>query len=210
MSKVLIVDDHPLIRLAIRMMLEGAGHHVVAECESGTACIQAVRKFEPELVILDLGIPELDGLSVISRMKTAGSPSRILVLTGAEPQSYAMRCFQAGASGFVRKDDDLDELLNAIRAVLDGYMYFPAEVLPALQENPQATLRDESQLISALTNREIIVLRLLVQGLTNRDIARLLIVSHKTISTHKMRLMQKLNAANLVDLVRMASRNGIA
>lgn len=209
MKNVVIVDDHPLIRMAVRMMLEKEGYSVVAECETGADCIQAVRTLRPDLVILDLSIPNLDGFSVISRLKAAGLPVKILVLTSSD-SNYAIRCLQAGASGFIGKDDNLDELLGAVKAVLSGYTYFPQAALNMLQENVQTTISEEGSLIASLTDREITILKLLAQGMSNQKIASTLMISHKTVSTYKVGLMRKLGVTNLVALVKLAERNGVA
>lgn len=209
MSRIIVVDDHPLIHLAVRLMLEKEGHEIVAECDSGTACIQAVREHQPDLLILDLSIPKMDGFAVIAHLKSAGLRVKVLILTSSDSRNFAMRCLQAGAAGFVCKDDNLDELVGAVRAVLSGYTYFPEDALIALQENAKAASEEQVQ-VAALTDRELSVLRLLARGMGNQEIARDLLISHKTVSTYRVRLMQKLNVSNLVALVELAKRNGVA
>jgi len=209
MSRIIVVDDHPLIRLAVRMTLEKAGHEIVAECESGTECIQAVRDLAPDLLILDLSIPKMDGFAVISHLKAAGLRVKTLVLTSSDARNFGARCLQAGASGYVSKDDNLDELAGAVRAVTSGYTYFPESALVAMQESGHAA-GDADAPIGSLTDRELSVLRLLVRGLGNQEIAQDLLISHKTVSTYRVRLMRKLGVANLVALVELAKRHGIA
>lgn len=209
MGSIVIVDDHPLIRLAVRMMLEKEGHLIVAEADNGADALQVVRKLLPDLIILDLSIPKLDGFAVISHLKSIGLSVKVLILTSGDSRNFAMRCLQAGAAGFICKDDNLDELVGAVKAVLSGYSYFPQDTVFMLRENAQAA-NQESTLISQLSDREITVLKLLAQGLGNQEIAKNLMISHKTVSTYKIRLQRKLNASNLVTLVDIAKRNGVA
>ncbi|AZD67450.1 MULTISPECIES: response regulator transcription factor [Pseudomonas] len=209
MGSIVIVDDHPLIRLAVRMMLEKEGHTIMAEVDNGSDALETVRKLLPDLIILDLSIPNMDGFAVISCLKSIGLAVKVLILTSGDSRNFAMRCLQAGAAGFICKDDNLDELVGAVKAVLSGYSYFPADTLFMLRENVQAA-NQESTLIAQLSDREITVLKLLAQGLGNQEIAETLIISHKTVSTYKVRLQRKLNAPNLVALVELAKRNDVA
>ncbi|HDR9482182.1 LuxR family transcriptional regulator [Burkholderia aenigmatica] len=207
MSRIIIVDDHPVVRLGVRLMLEKEGYSVVAECDSGTACIQAVREHAPDLLILDLAIPKIDGFAVISHLKATGQNVKILVLTSSNAYN-AMRCLQAGAAGFVCKDDNLAEMVGAARAVLSGYTYFPESTLLQLQESGVSA--SEEHVLAGLTDREVSVLRMLARGMRNQEIAKDLMLSHKTVSTYRVRLMSKLNVPNFVALVEFAKRNGIA
>lgn len=209
MGNIVIVDDHPLIRLAVRMLLEKEGHTIMAEIDNGSDALDIVRKLLPDLIILDLSIPNMDGFAVISYLKSIGLAVKVLVLTSGDSRNFAMRCLQAGAAGFICKDDNLDELVGAVKAVLSGYSYFPEGTIFMLRENVQAA-NQESSLIAQLSDREITVLRLLAQGYGNQEIAAILVISHKTVSTYKVRLQRKLNAPNLVALVELAKRNGIA
>jgi len=213
--RIVIVDDHPLMRMAVRVVLEREGHEIVAECHTGADCIQAVRNLKPNLVILDLDIPKLDGFSVISRLRNAKLAVSILVLTSSDARNYGMRCLRAGAAGFLCKSDKLDELADAVKAVFAGYTYFPQVVVEALTEQGPISqpVDDESSPTSelaSLTDREMTILRFLAKGMNNQEIAEVLMLSHKTISTYKIRLMNKLNISNMVALVKLAERNGIA
>ncbi|AFQ50030.1 response regulator transcription factor [Burkholderia cepacia] len=212
--RIVVVDDHPLVRMAVRMVLERDGYEVIAECHSGVDGVQAVRTLEPDLVVLDLGIPDLDGFSVMERLRVAKVASRILVLTSGDTRSHAMRCLRAGASGFVSKNGGLNEVSEAVKAVLAGYSYFPRVVTDMLRENLQevATHKGKGPAVEldGITDREMTILRLLVNGMNNQEIGRTLMLSHKTVSAYKVRLMSKLNAPNMVELLKVAQRNGIA
>ena len=135
MNKVLIVDDHPVIRLAVRMLMERHGYEVVAETDNGVDALQLAREHMPDIVILDIGIPKLDGLEVICRLASTKQAVsfKVLVLTSQAPGHFSMRCMQAGAAGYVCKQQDLTELLSAIKAVLSGYSYFPNQALNSVR-----------------------------------------------------------------------------
>ena len=206
MNKVLIVDDHPVIRLAVRMLMERHGYDVVAETDNGVAALQLTRQHLPDIVVLDIGIPRLDGLEVIARMATFSPGSKVLVLTSQAPGNFSMRCMQAGASGYVCKQQELTELLSAIKAVLSGYSYFPNQALHASRGRGGGS---ETDMVNRLSAREMTVLQQLARGRSNKEIADSMFLSNKTVSTYKSRLLLKLNARSLVDLIELAQRHGL-
>jgi len=207
MDSVFIIDDHPVIRLAIRMLLENENYEIVGETDNGVDAMQMVRECMPDLIILDISIPKLDGLEVLARFNAMNLPSKILVLTAQAPSLFAIRCMQSGASGYVCKQEDLSELVSSVKAVLSGYNYFPSQALGA------ATGQDgdpnELERFKLVNDRELMVLQLFAQGRTNKEIAKGMFLSNKTVSTYKTRLMQKLKAKTLVELIEMAKRNSL-
>lgn len=207
MSKVLIVDDHPVIRMAMRVLLEKEGHVVAGETDNGVDALSMVKDIVPELVILDIGIPRLDGLEVISRVTAFELPLKILVLTGQSASLFAMRCMQAGASGFVCKQGGLAELMSAVSAVVAGYNYFPSNAIR--QARRSSGQLDDQELILRLSDREMAVLQYLANGYSNKEISEQMFISNKTVSTYKTRLLLKLNAHSLVDLIEFAKRNAL-
>lgn len=207
MNSVFIVDDHPVIRLAIRMLLEHEGYEIVGETDNGVDAMQMIRECVPDLIILDISIPKLDGLEVLSRFNSMNSTLKTLVLTAQSPKLFAMRCMQSGAAGYVCKQEELSELVSAIKAVFSGYNYFPSQALtPDKNENDNFS---EIELFKQVNDRELMVLKLFAQGKTNKEIAAGMFLSNKTVSTYKKRLMQKLKAHSLVKLIEMAKRNGL-
>lgn len=207
MNSVFIIDDHPVIRLAVRMLLENENYDVVGETDNGVDAMQMVRECMPDLIILDISIPKLDGLEVLARFNAMNLPSKILVLTAQTPDLFAIRCMQSGAAGYVCKQEDLSELLSSVRAVLSGYNYFPSQAL-----NPVSRvdgLPSEIELFKLVNDRELMVLQLFAQGRTNKEIAKGMFLSNKTVSTYKTRLMQKLKTKTLVELIEMAKRNAL-
>ncbi len=207
MSKVFIVDDHPVIRLAIRMLLEHEGYEIVGESDNGVDAMQMIRECVPDLIILDISIPKLDGLEVLARFNAMNSGLKTLVLTAQSPTLFAMRCMQSGASGYVCKQEELSELVSAIKAVFSGYNYFPSQALTP--ERSDGTDDAEIELFKLVNDRELMVLQLFAQGKTNKEIAKGMFLSNKTVSTYKKRLMQKLKANSLVDLIELAKRNAL-
>lgn len=206
MHSVVIVDDHPVIRLAVRVLLEKNGMRVVGEADNGVDAVQLVRDLLPQVVILDIGIPKLDGYTVISRIKALNIRSEVLILTSHPADSVCRRCIQLGARGFVNKEEDLSSLITAIKAVDSGYTFFPS--LPSDSVCATDTLTEPEQ-IQSLTAREVTVLQYLAQGYSNKQIGDMLFLSNKTVSTYKTRLLQKLGAASLVDLAEFAKRNAL-
>jgi two-component system, NarL family, response regulator EvgA len=206
MNTVFIIDDHPVIRLAIRMLLEHEGYKVVGETDNGCDAIQMVRECLPDLIILDISIPKLDGLEVLCRFNAMNTSMKTLILTAQCPTLFATRCMRSGADGYVCKEGDLSELLSAIRAVLSGYNYFPSQALNAA--GPEGNSQ-ELELFKAVNDRELMVLQLFAQGRTNKEIAKGMFLSNKTVSTYKKRLMQKLKAKSLVELIELAKRNAL-
>ncbi|UFH50651.1 response regulator transcription factor [Pseudomonas sp. KNUC1026] len=207
MKSIFILDDHPVVRLAVRMLLEGEGYGVVGECDNGVDGMQMIRDAQPHLLILDLSLPRLDGLELLARYNAMGSPLRILVLTAQTPALFAIRCMQAGACGFVRKQEELSELLSAVRAVMAGYNYFPSQ---ALHPGPlPAWQQAELALFERVNDRELMVMQLFSQGRSNKEIAASMFISGKTVSTYKKRLMHKLRASSLVELIEIAKRNAL-
>ncbi|KNC16496.1 MULTISPECIES: response regulator transcription factor [Pseudomonas] len=207
MRNVFIIDDHPVIRLAVRMILENEGYCVVGESDNGVDAMQMVRECQPDLLILDISIPKLDGLEVLTRFHGMNVPFKILVLTAQAPALFAIRCMQSGAAGFVCKQEALSELISAVRAVFSGYNYFPSQALiPSREDDGQL---QELELFKAINDRELMVLQLFAQGRSNKEIATGMFLSNKTVSTYKKRLMQKLQANSLVELIEMAKRNAL-
>ncbi len=204
MSRILIVDDHPVIRMAMKMLLEAEGHQIVGDTDNGVDAISLGRELKPDLVILDIGIPRLDGLEVISRLMVLALPLKILVLTGQSASLFALRSMQAGAAGFVCKQGGLAELVTVVNAVASGYSYFPSSAMRPVQ---QGAYSDDVELLGRLSDREVSVLQYLSQGYSNKQISEQMFISNKTVSTYKARLLLKLNAGSLVDLIEFAKRN---
>jgi len=168
MSKALIVDDHPFIRATVRYLLKQEGFDTIFEAGNGADAMQIAREERPELIILDLAMPKLGGLEVISRIKALGLPCKILVLTSYLAVFFSTRCMRAGAMGFVAKTGELDELQKAIKAVMSNYSCFPS--LPTSSVRRDDLQSTEQDLVADLSDRELTVLQKLALGLGNKEI----------------------------------------
>ena len=204
MRTALIVDDHPFIRMAIKVLLEKEGFKVVAEADNGVDAVQLARELSPSLIVMDLNIPRLDGLEAIKRLNDLHLPSKLVVLTEQAPEFYSERCMRAGAMGYISKTAELIELRLAIQAVMLNKSFFPR--LEGHVQGQGASV-SEPLLIDSLSNRELSILRYLARGMKNKDISELMLLSDKTVSTYKTRLIDKLNLKSVVALAEFAKRN---
>lgn len=212
--RLVLADDHELVREGLRRILEATGElEVVGEANDGSAALELCTELDPDVMVTDLSMPEMDGLDATSTLREQGSRVRVLVLSMYSDAHHATRAMRAGADGFVGKDEPGAVLVDAIRQVAGGDRYLPspirATVLEALDEVEGLDARSLS-LSDLLTYRELQVLRYLAEGFNHREIARRLHLSVKTIDSHRTRLLKKLALRNNSDLTRFAIRNGLA
>ncbi|MCY1348557.1 Virulence factors putative positive transcription regulator BvgA [compost metagenome] len=205
MCKALLIDHQPMTRLAMQVLLEQKEMDVVGAAETGVSGLALARDTQPDLILLDITLPKLDGLELLSRLRHAVSDCKLLVLTSLPASLYASRCRSAGANGFLSKQDDLDDIKAAIKSVMAGYSLFPSEV--QIPSGRAEKTGEEVGLLSLLSDRELTVLQNLANGRNNKEIAEQLFISHKTVSTYKSRLMEKLHTRRMVDLIDLARRN---
>jgi len=206
MIRVVIADDHQILREGLKQLLLSAGDlDVVGEARDGHEVLERIRALEFDVLLLDMSMPGKSGVELIKHVKTAKPKLRILVLSMHEEHQYAVRAIRAGASGYLTKESAAAQLVAAIRKVAGGGAFISAEVAErlALDAMPHA----EGPLHASLSDREYQVFQLLVAGVSVSDIALRLHLSAKTISTHKARLMEKLEIDNNADLVRYAVRH---
>ena len=200
-KKVLIVDDHPLICEAIRQALLPIGFETVGETADGIDALRMFESLTPDIVILDIGLEKLDGLSVLKRIPREKLDVRVLVFTSQSKDSYATRCLQAGASGFVSKSESIETLTKAVKTVADGYVFFPKSAMPLLGKVKAEGGLDD------LTDRELQILKLLAEGFSNAEIAARLSLSNKTVSGHKVNIQTKLSVDSVIELGEIARRH---
>ena len=208
MSRVLLVDSQPAMRRAVAGLLEQMQHSVVGEAANGQDALNLFRQEQPQLVILELAGEQLAGLELLRRLRARSSSARLLVYSAQDPQLFAGLCLQAGADGYVGKQEAFEQLAAGIKVVLGGRRFFPRDAVDVRHHAlpPVPAEREELQHLSA---REITVLQQLAQGRSNQDIATQLAISFKTVSTYKTRLLEKLHAHSLVELANIARRNGL-
>lgn len=207
MYSIFIVDDHPVIRFGMRKVLEDAGYLVVGETDNGADAIQMMRETDPDLLLLDIQMPRLDGLELLARLRAMNQQVKTLILTVQPPEHFTRRCISQGACGFVSKKEDPTELLSAIRAILSGYNYFPRDAKTI--EAAEGDYPTEMERFKLVNDRELMVLQLFAQGRTNHEIAESMFLSNKTVSTYKKRLMQKLQIDSSIDLIELAKRHAL-
>ncbi|WP_293934821.1 response regulator transcription factor [Iodobacter sp.] len=205
MAKVLIVDDHPVVRLAVKMLLEQSGFDVVGEADNGVDAWQLAQSLVPDVLVLDLAIPNLDGFEVIARIQKSKLPIRVMVFSSGEAEQMVQRCMRAGASGYLGKDKEITDLVDAIKMIMKGVSYFPNQSF--LVHASDNVLKSEHQMLSSLSNREMMIMQQLLLGKTNKEMAADMLLSPKTVSTYKLRIFTKLGIGSLTDLINMVSRN---
>ena len=206
--RILLVDDHQMIREGLRALLAGVPELVVVgEAENGHEAIAQCRNLQPDLVLMDINMPLLDGVSAVGMVRTRWPEIRILALTSNVSEHSAIQALQAGAQGYLLKRSSRDILLGAIRDIRAGRTFIDNQ----LDVEQVHALRSEAGSASGitLTERERQVLQLVAGGARNRDIAELLCISLKTVETHRLNLMKKLDAHNAAELTQWAFRLGL-
>jgi DNA-binding NarL/FixJ family response regulator len=206
-ARVLLADDHQIMAEGLRSLLEPE-FELVGIVTDGRAALAAVEALRPDVVVLDITMPSLNGIEAARQLRAAGSPARVVFLTMHRDAAYAARALDAGAAGFVLKHDAASELVTAIRQALQGRTYvtplIAADLLQAYRERePGQTTFDQ------LTPRQREVLQLVAEGRSAKEIARLLHISPRTAEFHKARLMQALGAGSTAELIQYAIRHGL-
>lgn len=207
MISVLLADDHSIVRAGLRRIVEESGEmEVIAEAADGREAIDQVHKALPDVAVIDISMPGLDGLEVVSQLRIHYPQLPILILTMHEEGQYVVRAIEAGAMGYLTKQSAPEQLVKAIRRVHSGSRYVTDEAAEALALRIARGAQGQSALDS-LSMRELQVLRRLAMGHTNREIARAYHISIKTVDTYRSRLLKKLNLRNNADLSRFAIQN---
>lgn len=208
--RVLVADDHTIVREGLVSLLAESGEcEVVAQASDGLEAVERARETEPDVAVVDLGMPRLSGLEVVRRIHHDLPRTRVLVLTMHEEEEYVVQAVQAGASGYLVKDTAGTELLAAVRALHAGQGYFgpgPAKALAERYRHPERTPEDP---YGSLTPREREVFHLVIEGRTTKEVARELGISVKTAENHRARMMDKLAVHNAAELVLYATRKGL-
>jgi DNA-binding NarL/FixJ family response regulator len=201
MIRIVIADDHAMFRQGLIRLLESVGMELVGECSTGEEALAAVHELKPDLLILDITMPGKDGISVAAELGREKQATKIIVLTMHEAPDICRRAMASGVAGYILKDEAFTELEVAIRAVMQGKHYVSQSMKPLL---PTVLTRN-----STLSEREHEVLRLIVNGCSNRVIAERLFISTKTVDSHRTNVMRKLGIHSTADLVRHALKTGL-
>jgi DNA-binding NarL/FixJ family response regulator len=211
MIRVLLADDQALVRAGFRMILRAEpGVDVVGEAGHGLEAVELARALEPDVVLMDLRMPELDGIEATRRIVDGAGGPRVLVLTTFDLDEYVYEALRAGASGFLLKDAPEEQLVAGIKVVADGGSLFAPAVTKRLIERFAGTAPAQTPaVLPDLTPRELEVLRLVARGLANAEIASELVVSEHTAKTHVAHILQKLDARDRVQAVVLAYESGL-
>ncbi|MFD0900250.1 response regulator [Actinomadura sediminis] len=205
--RVLIADDHPVVRQGLRTFLGIQDDiEVVGEAADGASAVSLAESLGPDIVLMDLKMPGADGLTALTELRARGVSARVLILTSVTERGHVLPAVQAGAAGYLYKDVDPQALVQAIRAVHDGHVLFAPDAAEAMLAEPVSV---DDRGLAALTDREREVLVHIARGRSNREIARALVVSEKTVKTHVSNLLMKLGVQDRTQAALYAVRHGV-
>ncbi len=210
--RVLLADDHTILRAGLRMMIDAQPDiEVVGEASDGRQALAEAQRLQPDIVLMDITMPEMNGIEATRQIKRALDSTRVLILTMHENEEYLFQVLRAGASGYILKEAAGAELISASRIVCSGRFYMSPSAQSMMVGDYLQRVRsgEERDSYSALTEREREILKLVAEGHTNNQIAERLVISPKTVDTHRTHIMDKLNLHSRAELVKYAMRRGL-
>jgi two-component system response regulator NreC len=206
--RVLVADDHRILREGLVALIDASGDcHVVAQASDGAEAVELALRLRPDVVVLDISMPRLNGIEVVRRLATDLECARTLVLTMHKEEEYVLHVVRAGAAGFLLKDSATGDLLDAVRTLASGRAYFGTHAAMVLARQVHAPGSVPTDPYRDLTTREREVFHLIADGLTTKEIARQLGISNKTAENHRFRVLDKLDVRNTAELIRYAVRH---
>jgi DNA-binding NarL/FixJ family response regulator len=209
-TRILLADDHALVRAGFCSLLEKIPSvGVIAEAEDGRAAVELAKKHRPDVALVDIAMPKMNGLEVAARIRKEVSTVKVIVLSMYANQEYVVQAMRAGASGYLVKDDAPSELKQAIRLVTSGQLYFSPRISKDVIKSYLQRVSGEPDTLAQLTSRQREILQLIVEGNSTKEIAFSLGLSGKTVDAHRLQLMEKLRIHDLPGLVRYAMRVGL-
>lgn len=209
---LLIADDHPMVRAGLRSMLAASRIQIVGEANNGQEALQLTKTLQPRVLLMDVRMPVMDGIATLEAIKAAKLPTRVIMVTTYRSTAYLLRSLSAGASGFVLKDISREELLAAITSVADGDSLVDSQFLQDVLRNLETAEKGNDmpdELIESLTAREMDILKLMVEGLTNQAIGDVLGLSSGTVKGYAQRVMHKLGTSDRTQAAVKAIRMGL-
>lgn len=208
--RIVIVDDHTMVRQGLRLALElQDDFNIVGEAENGAAGVRLIQDVRPDVVLLDLNMPELNGIEVTQQVRRLSPPTRILILSGVQADARVFATIEAGVDGYIVKDATTTELAAAIRHIAAGESYFHPQVTQALVRYNRNLLASPALMQTALTARELAILQSMASSATNRAIAEQLHISEETVRTHVKNILRKLDQPNRTQAVLEGVRQGL-
>ncbi len=213
-KKILIVDDHPLFREGLKLLIErNPIYDLVGEAGNGGEALKLVDKSSPDLILMDLSLPDKDGIELTKEIHRLWPEIKIIIVTMHSKVDYISKAFQAGATGYVVKESASERLLHGIEAVLKGDYFLDSSVSQQVVERLMKSPKKEAQITNAayrtLTSREQEVMRLIAEGLSTKRIGKKLFISSKTVENHRSNIMDKLDIHSIHELIRFAVKNGL-
>ena len=209
-ARILLADDHQIIREGLRPLLEKeSGLTVIAEAENGRMAVELTREHNPDIVIMDISMPDMNGIEATQRILAESPDTKVIALSVHSDDQYVARMIKAGASGYLPKSCAFEELSSAIRTVLDNGKYLSPKVVTSVVQYLQRSEPDEDSADSILTPREREVLQLLAEGKSTKEISSALHVSERTVESHRQNLMNKLNLHSIAELTKYAISRGL-
>jgi DNA-binding NarL/FixJ family response regulator len=208
---ILIADDHRLLREGLRALLEREGFQVVAEADNGRSAVKLAKQLQPDIVITDIAMPDLNGVEATRQICAEAPRSKVLALSMHTESRFVLGILEAGASGYLLKDSAFEELAGAIKAILKDQIYLSPAIAGVVLSQSLSRLgsKRRSQQIE-LSKREREVLQLIAEGKSTKEIAATLYVSVKTVETHRKQIMDKLDIHSIAELTKYAIREGVA
>jgi len=206
---VFLVEDHTLVRQALRRLIEAAGIVVAGEAAGAETALAEIRRLKPDLAIVDLSLPGASGVEVTRQTAALGQATRVLILSMFADEEHLRRALEAGASGYVLKDTSAEDLVRAIHCVIGGEAFFSPKVAAFIAASHRQSAQTPGAGVVRLSPREREILRLIALGKTGKDIAQVLDIAPGTVETHRRRLMAKLGVAKVAELTLYAVRQGI-
>ena len=209
--RVLVADDQSMVRAGFRMLLSDEEDiEVVAEASNGLEAVEKASRYKPSVVLMDIRMPELDGLTAAQQILEADDGARVLILTTFDHDEYVYEALRIGASGFVLKDDPPEQLIGAIRTIAQGdALLSPSITKRVIEQFGRVPRPEPPSALAELTTREHEILKLIAQGLSNAEIAEQLVISETTVKTHVTHILQKLNLRDRVQAVVLAYQTGL-
>lgn len=212
MPRVLLADDHTLVRTGIRALLEAAGNlEVVGEASDGRAAVELVRTLNPDLAIIDVAMPNMNGIEAVRQICADHPHTRVIMLSMHSDQQYIYEALRCGAAGYVLKDAAFTELVSAIQTVLEGKTYLSPPLADSVMTDYVRRAQGKTAIteLDKLSSREREVLQLIGEGNSSAEIAKVLFISVRTVETHRQHIMEKLNIHSIAELTKFAIRHGI-
>jgi DNA-binding NarL/FixJ family response regulator len=207
--RILIADDHQLLRAGLRSLLEEQGFEVIGESENGRGAVNLVRKLKPDVLIIDINMPILNGIEATRLLRKQAPDVKVLVLSMLSDSRSIFQALAAGASGYLLKDAAFDEMILALKAVVRGQTFLSPAIAHVVVQNALASAPASVWKCCSISGREREVLQLVAEGRPTREIAAVLFISVKTVETHRKQIMDKLNVRSIAELTKYAVREGV-